>query len=257
MRNTTQTETNLGQTERLFSLVGGGLVLLAALRRPSIGALPVAMGGGYLLYRGLARKDPVYEALNIRRSEESGNLLVHQAANVNRPRSEAYAFWRNFENLPRFMQHLQAVTVQAGDDRRSHWVTRAPLGRTVEWDAELVEERADELLAWRSLPGADVENEGRVWFHDALDGSGTIVEVELEYRPPLGAPSVVVARLFGEQPWQQVRDDLRRFKQIMEAGETATIYGQTSGRRDEVEEQRAKMRAEYGQAQAIGALPPG
>lgn len=257
MRNTTQTETNLGQTERLFSLVGGGLVLLAALRRPSIGALPVAMGGGYLLYRGLARKDPVYEALNIRRSEESGNLLVHQAANVNRPRSEVYAFWRNFENLPRFMQHLQAVTVQAGDDRRSHWVTRAPLGRTVEWDAELVEERADELLAWRSLPGADVENEGRVWFHDALDGSGTIVEVELEYRPPLGAPSVVVARLFGEQPWQQVRDDLRRFKQIMEAGETATIYGQTSGRRDEVEEQRAKMRAEYGQAQAIGALPPG
>ena len=257
MRNTTQTETNLGQTERLFSLVGGGLVLLAALRRPSIGALPVAMGGGYLLYRGLARKDPVYEALNIRRSEESGNLLVHQAANVNRPRSEVYAFWRTFENLPRFMQHLQAVTVQAGDDRRSHWVTRAPLGRTVEWDAELVEERADELLAWRSLPGADIENEGRVWFHDALDGSGTIVEVELEYRPPLGAPSVVVARLFGEQPWQQVRDDLRRFKQIMEAGETATIYGQTSGRRDEVEEQRAKMRAEYGQAQAIGALPPG
>ena len=256
MRDMTPAETNLGQTERLFSLVGGGLILLAALRRPSIGALPVAMGGGYLLYRGLARKDPVYEALNIRRSEESGNLLVRRSATINRPRAEVYAFWRNFENLPRFMQHLQAVTVKP-DGRRSHWVTRAPLGRTVEWDAEIVEEQTDELLAWRSLPGADIENEGRVSFRDALDGSGTIVDVELEYRPPLGAPSIVVARLFGEQPWQQVRDDLRRFKQIMEAGETATIYGQTSGRRDEVEEQRAKMRAEYGQAQAIGALPPG
>ena len=243
MRDMTPAETNLGQTERLFSLVGGGLILLAALRRPSIGALPVAMGGGYLLYRGLARKDPVYEALNIRRSEESGNLLVRRSATINRPRAEVYAFWRNFENLPRFMQHLQAVTVKP-DGRRSHWVTRAPLGRTVEWDAEIVEEQADELLAWRSLPGADIENEGRVSFRDALDGSGTIVDVELEYRPPLGAPSIVVARLFGEQPWQQVRDDLRRFKQIMEAGEVPTIYAQTSGRLEEVAEERAHLRGE-------------
>lgn len=244
MRDYTQTETGLGETERLFSLIGGGLVLLAALRRPSIGAVPIAMGGGYLLYRGLARKDPVYEALNIRRSEDDGKLLVRRSATINRPRPEVYAFWRNFENLPRFMQHLQAVTVQAGDGRRSHWVTRAPLGRTVEWDAEIVEEQADELLAWRSLPGADIENEGRVWFRDALDGSGTIVEVELEYRPPLGAPSIVVARLFGEQPWQQVRDDLRRFKQIMEAGEVPTIFAQTSGRLDEVAAERAHLRGE-------------
>ena len=243
MRDMTPAETNLGQTERLFSLVGGGLILLAALRRPSIGALPVAMGGGSLLNRGLARTDPVYEALNIRRSEESGNLLVRRSATINRPRAEVYAFWRNFENLPRFMQHLQAVTVKP-DGRRSPWVTRAPLGRTVEWDAEIVEEQTDELLAWRSLPGADIENEGRVSFRDALDGSGTIVDVELEYRPPLGAPSIVVARLFGEQPWQQVRDDLRRFKQIMEAGEVPTIYAQTSGRLEEVAEERAHLRGE-------------
>lgn len=240
MLDTTQTETDLGQTERLFSLVGGGLILLAALRRPSIGVLPMAMGGGYLLYRGLARKDPVYEALNIRRSEDNGNLLVRRAVTINRPRAEVYAFWRNFENLPRFMQHLQAVEMHS--DGRSHWVTRAPLGRTVEWDAELVEERPDELLAWRSLPGADVENEGRVAFRDALDGSGTIVEVELEYRPPLGAPAVVIARLFGEQPWQQVRDDLRRFKQIMEMGEVPTIFAQSSGRLDEVADERARLR---------------
>ena len=242
MHDYTQTDANLGQTERLVSLVGGGLALLAALRRPSIGALPLAMGGGYLLYRGLVRNDPVYEALNIRRSEDSGHLLVHRAVTVNRPRAEVFAFWRNFENLPRFMQHLQAVEMQA--DGRSHWVTRAPLGRTVEWDAELVEEQTDELLAWRSLPEADVENEGRVSFRDALDGSGTIVEVTLEYRPPLGAPSIVVARLFGEQPWQQVRDDLRRFKQIMEAGEVPTIFAQSSGRLQEVADERARLRGE-------------
>ncbi len=244
MRDSMQTETSLGQTERLFSLVGGGLILLAALRRPSLGALPVAMGGGYLLYRGLARKDPVYEALNIRRSEDGGKLLVRRSATINRPRAEAYAFWRNFENLPSFMEHLQSVTIQADDDRRSHWMTRAPLGQTVEWDAEIVEERPNELLVWRSLPGADVENDGRVEFRDALDGAGTIVDVTLEYRPPLGAPSVVVARLFGEQPWQQVRDDLRRFKQIMEAGEVPTIYAQSSGRLHEVATERAGLRRE-------------
>lgn len=244
MRDSMQTETSLGQTERLFSLVGGGLILLAALRRPSLGALPVAMGGGYLLYRGLARKDPVYEALNIRRSEDGGKLLVRRSATINRPRAEAYAFWRNFENLPSFMEHLQSVTIQADDDRRSHWITRAPLGQTVEWDAEIVEERPNELLVWRSLPGADVENDGRVEFRDSLDGAGTIVDVTLEYRPPLGAPSVVVARLFGEQPWQQVRDDLRRFKQIMEAGEVPTIYAQSSGRLHEVATERAGLRRE-------------
>jgi uncharacterized membrane protein len=169
---------------------------------------------------------------------------VRRSATINRPRAEVYAFWRNFENLPRFMEHLQSVEVQAGDDRRSHWVTRAPLGRSVEWDAELVEESEGEALAWRSLPGADIENEGRVEFRDALDGSGTIVDVTLEYRPPLGAPSVVVARLFGEQPWQQVRDDLRRFKQIMEMGELPTIFAQSSGRLQEVADERASLRGE-------------
>lgn len=244
MQEYTKTDTNLGETERLLSLAGGGLALLAALRRPSIGALPLAMGGGYLLYRGLRRNDPVYEALGIRRSQDGGKLFVRRSATINRPRAEVYAFWRNFENLPRFMEHLQSVEVQPGDGRRSHWVTRAPLGRTVEWDAELVEDRAGELLAWRSLPGGDIENEGRVEFRDALDGSGTIVDVTLEYRPPLGAPSIVVARLFGEQPWQQVRDDLRRFKQIMEMGEIPTIFAQSSGRLEEVAEERARLRGE-------------
>lgn len=251
-----QMEMNVSNSERWASLVGGGLALFFALTRPGATKLPLAAGGGYLLYRGLSGKDPVYEMLNIRRAPGDGDhLFVRRAVTINRPRAEVFAFWRNFENLPRFMQHLQAVQVLS--DGRSHWVTRAPLGQTVEWDAEIIHERENEWIEWRSLPGAMIENAGRVEFRDALDGSGTEVDVRLEYRPPLGSASVAVARLFGEQPWQQVRDDLRRFKQIMEAGETPTIFAQSSGRLKEVEEQRAQLRGEQHEARAIGALPPG
>lgn len=231
----------LSDGQRLASLLGGGLALALAMRRRAPIALPLAAGGGYLLYRALVKEEPIYRALNIRRAED-GDLFVRRSVTVNRPRSEVYAFWRNFENLPHFMQHLQAVHLLDETGRRSHWVTSAPLDRTVEWDAEITTEQPDELLAWRSLPGADVENEGSVRFRDALDGSGTIVDVQLTYRPPLGAPSVVIARLLGEQPWQQVRDDLRRFKQIMEAGEIPTIFAQTSGRLQEVADERARLR---------------
>lgn len=251
-----QMKMNVSNSERWASLVGGGLALFFALTRPSATKLPLAAGGGYLLYRGLSGKDPVYEMLNIRRAPgDSNHLFVRRAVTINRPRAEVFAFWRNFENLPRFMEHLQAVQVRS--DGRSHWVTRAPLGQTVEWDAEIVDERENEWIEWRSLPDAAIENAGRVEFRDALDGSGTEVDVRLEYQPPLGSASVAVARLFGEQPWQQVRDDLRRFKQIMEAGETPTIFAQSSGRLKEVAAQRAELRGEQREAQAAGALPPG
>lgn len=242
----TKVETNVGDNERLFSLVGGGLALYLALTRPTAAKVPLAAGSSYLLYRGLAGKDPVYEMLNIHRSPaDEEQLIVHRSVTVNRPRSEVYAFWRNFENLPRFMKHLQEVTVSDGG-RRSHWVTAAPLGQSVEWDAEIVEERPDELITWRSLPGAMIENSGRVTFRDAKGFGGTEVDVVLEYHPPLGSASIALARLFGEQPWQQVRDDLRRFKQVMETGEVPTTFAQTSGRIDEVKEQRAQLRGQNG-----------
>ena len=141
---------------------------------------------------------------------------VTRAITVNRPREEVYGFWRDLENLPRFMEHLESVRVLG--QTRSHWKARAPAGMTVEWDAELVEDRANELIAWRTLPGADVTNAGTVRFLDAPAG-GTEVRVELRYEPPGGKLAATIAKLFGEEPSLQLSGDLRRFKQVMEVGE--------------------------------------
>ncbi|MGK5440912.1 SRPBCC family protein [Micromonospora sp. URMC 105] len=144
-------------------------------------------------------------------------ILMEVGVTVNRPASEAYRFWRDLENLPRFMAHLESV--RADDLRRSHWTARGPAGRLVGWDAEIVEDRPDELIAWRSLPGAQVPNAGRVRFLPAPGNRGTEVRVELGYAPPAGRLGRAVAKLFGEEPEQQIRDDLRRFKQVLETGE--------------------------------------
>lgn len=148
---------------------------------------------------------------------EKGIVRTKRSITVNRPVEEVYGFWRNFENLPRFMRHLESVTVQG--ERRSHWVAKAPAGKTVEWDAEMVEDRENELISWRSLPGADVYNAGEVRFNRAPGGRGTEVRVTLEYHPPLGKLGSKVAMLFREEPGQQVADDLRHFKQVLETGE--------------------------------------
>ncbi|SCF26544.1 Polyketide cyclase / dehydrase and lipid transport [Micromonospora purpureochromogenes] len=155
-------------------------------------------------------------AVRARRARER-LILMEVGVTVNRPASEAYRFWRDLENLPRFMAHLEAV--RADDLRRSHWTARGPAGRLVGWDAEIVEDRPDELIAWRSLPGAQVPNAGRVRFVPAPGDRGTEVRVELGYAPPAGRVGRAVAKLFGEEPEQQIRDDLRRFKQVLETGE--------------------------------------
>ncbi|HSE97611.1 MAG TPA: SRPBCC family protein [Blastocatellia bacterium] len=146
-----------------------------------------------------------------------GAMTAVLTKTVNRPPEELYRFWRNFENLPRFMTHLESV--QTMSDKRSHWKARAPLGSSVEWDAEIVEDRPNEFIAWRSLEGADVDNSGWVRFDRAPGGRGTEVRVQIEYNPPGGALGAGVAKLFGEAPEQQIKGDLRRFKQVMETGE--------------------------------------
>ena len=153
---------------------------------------------------------------------------VRRSVTIIKPRAEVYCLWRRFENLPRFMDHLQAVT-EAGDGT-SPWVAKAPAGREVAWDAEIVVHRPNELISWRSRPGADVANGGEVRFADAPAGRGTEVRVTLGYDPPAGAVGAALAKVFGEEPDQQVREDLRRFKQVMEAGEIPTTEGQPSGR---------------------------
>ena len=136
---------------------------------------------------------------------------------VNREPEDVYQFWRGFEQFPRFMKHLKQVSVRK--DGRSHWIARGPGGQNYEWDAEIVEDRPGELIVWRSLPGGDVENEGSVRFERAPGGRGTLVRVNLRYSPPAGAAGAAFAMLLGREPGQEVQEDLRRFKQIMETGE--------------------------------------
>jgi uncharacterized membrane protein len=155
-----------------------------------------------------------------------GAVEVHQAITINRPAEELYRFWRDFRNLPRIMSHLESVHVTG--DGRSHWKAKAPAGMTVEWDAEVTEDRPNELLAWRSV-GGQVDNAGSVRFVPAPGGRGTEVHVTLRYDPPGGVLGKWVARLFGESPEQHVFDDLRHFKQVMETGEVVLSEGSFDG----------------------------
>ncbi|MBE9160277.1 SRPBCC family protein [Nodosilinea sp. LEGE 06152] len=157
----------------------------------------------------------------------SQSIKVEKTVTIDKPAAELYSFWRQFENLPRFTRHLKDVRVIS--DNRSHWVITGPLDGTVEWDAEIVDDRPNELIAWKSVPGADVDNAGSVQFKAAPGNRGTEVKVVTVYNPPGGVIGNMLAKLFGESPEQQIGDDLARFKMLMEAGEIATNDGQPSG----------------------------
>lgn len=156
-------------------------------------------------------------------------VRVKKSITINRPADEVYNFWHNFENLPRFMSHLESVHVMG--ERRSHWKAKAPGGKTVEWDAEVTHDIPNQLIAWRSLQGADIPNSGGVEFKPAPGDRGTEVHVELHYEAPAGKIGVAVAKMFGEEPRIQVSDDLRAFKQVMETGEIIQTEGAELGKR--------------------------
>ncbi|MDB4916958.1 MAG: hypothetical protein JWM95_4602 [Gemmatimonadetes bacterium] len=145
---------------------------------------------------------------------------VMRSATILRSRADLYAFWHDFEQLPQFMEHLVSVTRTS--NTTSRWAARAPGGGTVEWDAELVNDVPDEIIAWKSVGKTDVPNAGSVTFTDAPGNRGTIVRVTIDYEPPAGAVGNFVASLLGENPDRQVREDLRKFKQLMETGEITT-----------------------------------
>ncbi|WP_242624060.1 SRPBCC family protein [Micromonospora kangleipakensis] len=159
----------------------------------------------------------LYTAVRVARRRRPEGNEVHAAVTVNRSVEDVYRFWHDFENLPRFMHHLQSVRMTG--DRRSRWTAKAPAGRRVVWDAEVVDDRPNERISWRSVPRAKVPNAGTVRFMRAAGGRGTEVRVQLGYRAPGGMLGARVAKLFGEDPQQQVCDDLRRFKQVIETGE--------------------------------------
>lgn len=147
---------------------------------------------------------------------------------INRRPEELYRYWRGFANLPKFMKHLERIEVK--DDRLSHWVAKGPAGSTIEWDAEITEDRPNELMVWRSIEGSALDHAGSVRFEPATGNRGTIVTVDMHYRPPLGTVGSAVAAWLGGDANQTVKMDLRRFKQVMEAGEVITTEGQPAGR---------------------------
>lgn len=232
---------NVSPTERLISAAAGAalLGLGVATRRP-IGRL-LALTGAGLIARGALGYCPINHALG-RGDDDTGQaesaVLEHgrgfdvrKSVTVARSPAELYAFWRNLENLPLFMDHLHSVRVV--DETRSHWIVDAPAGRTIEWDAEVINDVPGERIGWKSLPGSEVTHAGSVQFVPAPRQQGTEVTVHLRYDPPLGRAGKMVARLFHRAPAQQIADELRRFKQLLEAGEIATVEGQPSGRTDE------------------------
>jgi uncharacterized membrane protein len=168
-----------------------------------------------------AAKSPRPEDLNGEHVDaHKGDVLVGRSVTIDRPRLELYEYWRRFENLPRFMHSIKSVTVS--NATQSHWVVEAPAGKTVEWQSRITADEPGSLIAWSSEEGASVRNSGQVKFKDSPDGRGTVVTVTLAYDPPGGALGRMIAKLFQKEPKIQARQDLRRFKQLMETGEVAT-----------------------------------
>ena len=211
-----------GDVSRWASLIGGGAMVLLGLRQRSLRGALTAIAGGTLAYQAAKSQGGIQEALGMNQA-----IKVEKTVTINKPADELYRFWHNFENLPHFMKHLKSVTVVS--DKRSHWIANAPLGASVEWDADIIEDRENEFISWASVEGADVDNSGFVRFKPAPGDRGTEVKVVIEYAPPGGVVASAIAKVFGEEPEQQIGDDLRRFKMLMEAGEIATTEGQPKG----------------------------
>lgn len=227
---------NVPQSERWLSLLGGGALVFWGLKNGTPAGYLAAATGGYLVYRGASGYCWLYGALGAN-PQQTGegiaspllnqSIKVEKSITIDKPVAEIYRFWRQLENLPRFMKHLESVTTI--DEQRSRWVARAPFGQTVSWEAVITDDRPDELIAWRSIEGGSVETVGRVRFQPAPGNRGTEVHVRMEYKPPAGLVGAAVAKLFGEEPSQQIADDLRRLKQVIETGEVATTTGQPAG----------------------------
>ena len=223
---------NVGKYERLASAIGGGALVGYALKSRTPAGIALGVLGAGLLYRGATGQCEAYRALGVNTAttgeDVARDVHIEKSITIGATPAELYSFWRNFENLPRFMEDLESVTQLDGN--RSHWVAKGPAGTKVEWDAEIYNEKEGEMIAWRSLPEADITNAGSVHFEEAPGGRGTYLKVVLNYNPPGGKAAQLFAKLFGSEPGQMVESNLKRLKQLLEAGEIPTTEGQTSGR---------------------------
>jgi uncharacterized membrane protein len=230
-------EQNVAEPERWVSVIAGSALAAYGLKRRTIAGLVLSGLGGFLVWRGATGRCMLYESLGISTAEGQGDqvsvpyghgIRVEKSVTINSTPERLYRFWRNFENLPRFMDHLESVQVL--DDKHSRWVAKGPARIKAEWEAEIINEVPNELIGWRSVDGSRVDNAGSVHFKPAAGGRGTEVKVVLRYDPPAGLLGAAFAKIFGEDPAFQVQEDLRRLKELVETGEIATTARQSTGR---------------------------
>jgi uncharacterized membrane protein len=224
---------NIGRIERWGSIAAGAGLALYGLTRRGTNGWTAAAVGGLLLQRGATGRCHMYEALGVntagtgadtrRALGGSAGVNVEESVTINRPVEELYRFWRNLENLPRFMHHLESV--ERITDTLSRWKAKGPVGKSVEWNAEIINEVPNQVIGWRSIDGSDVVSAGSVNFDDSGAERGTRVRVRLQYSPPGGKVGAAIAKLMGRDPATEIREDLRRFKQIVETGEVASSEG--------------------------------
>jgi uncharacterized membrane protein len=230
-KQSSQSAVNVGDVERLACAIAGGAMAVCGLRRRSASGLILTLAGAALLHRGGTGHCNTYQALGITTAgnhEHDGiakDVHVEKSITIDRTPEELFGFWRQFENLPRFMDHLESVNSVGFN--RWHWVAKGPVGTRPEWDAEIYNEKPNELIAWRSLDGT-ITNAGSVHFDPAADGHGTQVKVVMNYNAPGGKVSALLAKVFGQEPGQMIEEDLRRLKDLFESGEIGRSQGQST-----------------------------
>jgi uncharacterized membrane protein len=227
---------NVGRAERLVSGLLGGALASYGFRRGGLSGWLIALLGGGLVSRAATGHCPAYSALGMTtaharpRDYFENGVKIEEAVTVERSPADLYQFWRNFENLPRFMRNVESVQITG--DTTSRWAVKGPFGKRWEWEATIINEVENELIAWQTSGDAQVQNAGSVRFIPSRSGRGTEVKVVVEYLPPAGPAGRVGAALgtlIGRSPAEEVKADLRRFKQLMETGEVASTDGQPRG----------------------------
>lgn len=224
---------NVGATERVLSVAAGALLAYLGLKRESTAAkVGLTALGADLVVRGTTGycwANQLAGRNSAQKSDQPAPVEIVQTFTIFRPAAEVYGFWRQLENLPRFMQHLESV--RQLDERRSHWEARVPGGLgTIGWEAEITADEPGRRLAYRSLPGSQVDQAGEVLFREAPGNRGTEVQTVMHYRAPAGALGQGIAKLLNPVTKQLVREDLRRFKQLMESGEIPTNVNHAGGK---------------------------
>jgi uncharacterized membrane protein len=226
---------NVAGAERMASALAGGALLAWSLGGRRTRWLPLAIGGS-LIYRGVTGQCSLYHALGINTARDHSPAIgvrarhgckIEHSLSIQRPAEELYAFWRNVANLPRIMRHVDSIEVI--DERRSRWVFESPTGAKLAWDVEIFNERQPELIAWRSLPDSEVDTAGSVHFKPLSHGRGTLLTISMKYDPPGGKFVAALAGIFDTDLEARIKEDLRRFKNLAEAGEIPTTEGQPRG----------------------------